>query len=359
MGIHWDADVPEGTHVQVRSRTGHQLTEKIDYYKKDGTLLADKAAYESTNKFLRGDTDTSIVAGSDWSAWSTEYLEQGIFLSPSPRRLLQLQLLLTSDRPAAAPTVRNLEVRFIDALIRGIEGRIAPQAAAPGLPETFTYKLWGDFTEGGGFDQLLFETPSRIDPDSLQVWVGGVALPAVEWEQTTADSLLIQLPQVVEQDADTVRVQLRVQIEQNPTLFRAFVARTEVPDLWQEVLPTSSVPRATQVFFPNVPKSDRLLANLSVAPRIATPNGDGIGDQVQIRFLVLNVEVAPEVWIYSLDGRRVRRLDGGRGAAGYLFTWSGRDDANRLSPPGLYVCRIRLKTQLGEQQISRTIGLAY
>ena len=39
--------------------------------------------------------------------------------------------------------------------------------------------------------------------------------------------------------------------------------------------------------------------------------------------------------------------------------WSGRDEANRLSPPGLYVCHIRLKTQLGEQQISRTIGLAY
>ena len=359
LGIHWDADEPEGTHVLVRSRTGHQLTEKIDYYKKDGTLLADKAAYESTNKFLRGKTDTSIVAGSDWSAWSTEYLEQGLFFSPSPRRLLQLQLLLTSDRPEAAPTVRNLEVRFINALIRGIEGRIAPQVAAPGVPETFTYKLWGDFTEGGGFDQLLFETPSQIDPHSLQVWVGGVALPAVEWEQTTVDSLLIQLPQAVEQDADTVRVQLRVQIEQNPTLFRAFVARTEVPDLWQEVLPTSSVPRATQVFFPDVPKSDRLLANLSIAPRIATPNGDGVGDQVHIRFLVLNVEVEPEVWIYSLDGRRVRRLDGGRGATGYLFTWSGHDDANRLSPPGLYVCHIRLKTQLGEQQISRTIGLAY
>ena len=119
------------------------------------------------------------------------------------------------------------------------------------------------------------------------------------------------------------------------------------------------MPRATQVFFPDVPKSDRLLANLSIAPRIATPNGDGVGDQIHIRFLVLNVEVEPEVWIYSLDGRRVRRLDGGRGATGYLFTWSGHDDANRLSPPGLYVCHIRLKTQLGEQQISRTIGLAY
>jgi hypothetical protein len=359
LGIHWEADQPEGTRVLVRSRTGHRLTEKIDYYKKDGTLLPDKAAYESTNKFLRGETDTSIVAGPDWSAWSTEYLEPGIFLSPSPRRLLQLQLLLTSDRPEAAPTVRHLEVRFTDALIRGIEGRIAPQSATPGVPTTFTYELWGDFTEGGGFDQLLFATPSRIDPDSLQVWVGGVALPAVEWEQAAADSLLIQLPQVVEQAADTVRVQLRVQIEQNPTLFRTFVARTEVPDLWQEVLPTNSVPRATQVFFPAVPKPGHLLANLSVAPRIATPNGDGIGDQVQIRFLVLNVEVEPEVWIYSLDGRRVRRLDGGRAAAGYSYTWSGRDEANRLSPPGLYVCHIRLKTQLGEQQISRTIGLAY
>ena len=119
LGIHWEADQPEGTRVLVRSRTGHRLTEKIDYYKKDGTLLPDKAAYESTNKFLRGETDTSIVAGPDWSAWSTEYLEPDIFLSPSPRRLLQLQLLLTSDRPEAAPTVRHLEVAIHRRLNKG------------------------------------------------------------------------------------------------------------------------------------------------------------------------------------------------------------------------------------------------
>ena len=107
--------------------------------------------------------------------------------------------------------------------------------------------------------------------------------------------------------------------------------------------------------------AELMLATLSIAPRIATPNGDGIYDQVYIYFSLSGaVEVEREVWIYSLDGRRVRRLGRGReGDSLYIWSWSGRDDANRLCPPGLYVCRILLKTQFGEQQISRTIGLAY
>ena len=123
--------------------------------------------------------------------------------------------------------------------------------------------------------------------------------------------------------------------------------------------PAAHTPRATHVFFPAVP--NRLLDNVSIHPRIATPNGDEIGDQAQIRFQVLNVDAVPEVALYSLDGRLVQKLDG-RPRAGWVTTSIlGRARmAHRAGQPlDLYLCRIRLKTQSDEQQITRTIGLAY
>lgn len=355
QGIFWDAATPEGTQVEVVTRTGYELTEEVLYYKLDGSPLAGKAEYEDLNKFLRGDTDTLVVAGADWSPWSAPYREQGQFLSPSPRRFLQIKLTLRSDRPEVAPTMRRLDVNFTDAVLRGAEGEIHPKTAQPGTPETFTYKIWGDFTDPARFDRLLFTTPAHAD--EVQVTVGGAEV-AAQIELVTSDSLMIQLPQAIEQPADTVKVRLRTQIDRNPTRFNAFIGESARPGLWQEVTPATHTPRATHVFFPAVPA--RLLDNVSIHPRIATPNGDAIGDQAQIRFQVLNVDAVPEVALYSLDGRLVQKLVGDRGPDGYyVYTWSGADGAQGRAAPGLYLCRIRLQTQSDEQQITRTIGLAY
>ena len=79
-----------------------------------------------------------------------------------------------------------------------------------------------------------------------------------------------------------------------------------------------------------------------------------------MKFLVLNVNVEPEVRVYSLDGRLVAELEGGAGGKGdHLFTWSGRDMAGNMLPPGIYLSRITLGTQVKDHHISRTVGLAY
>ena len=358
--IHWDADEPEGTAVWVQTRAGFDLSDKFSYYRKDGTLLADEQQWLETNQFLRGPTDTTVVAGNDWSPWSAPYIEKGVFLSPSPRRFLQIRLVLESDRPEAAPSMRGLDVEFTEAIVKGAEGEVAPRVARPGQPQSFIYKVWGDFSDEGRFDQLLFVTPSRVDPDSLQVLVGGVELEDFIGENVTDDTLFIRLPQAIERGEDTVAVKMSLQIDRNPTLLKSFVGRTEVADLWQEVQPTERERHATQVFFPAVPSSAHLVSNFVVVPRVATPNGDELNDEARIRFLVLNVSVEPEVWIHSLDGQPVVRLDGGRGPEGlHEYAWSGRDRSGVLAPPGIYLCRVELGTQSQDQSITRTIGLAY
>ena len=356
--ITWDAIQPEGTDLEVRTRTGHGLTDLVKYYTLAGELMEGKAAYENLNKFLRGDTDTSIVAGDDWSAWSVPYSDQDRFLSPSPRRFLQIKLILSSDAPELAATVRSLDVEFIDAVIRGVAAEIEPREVEASVPTTFTYKMWGDFSDPASFDRLLFVTPSRVDTDSLVIRVGGIERGDFSVEKLTTDSLIVQLVEPVAQDQDTVEVRMRVQIKQNPTIFNAFVGQVERPELWQPVTATDRIPRATQVFLPAVPS--KLLSDVSVHPRIVTPNGDSVGDQGEIRFSVFNVDVAPEVTVYSLAGRIVAVLQGALGADGrHVYTWTGRDQSGEVAPPGLYLYRIHLDTQKNEQEIVRTVGLAY
>ena len=365
--IRWDAEEPEGTKVRVRTRTGFQLSELVEYYKKDGTQLENEQQYLDTNQFVRGPTDTSIVAGEDWSSWSVDYLESGVFLSPSPRRLVQIQLILDSDSPDLAPVINSLQIDYTNALLRGVEGEIVPRIAEPARPENFTYKIWGDFGEGGDFDRLLLKLPSSPDIDSLFVRVGGEQVPDAE-VLLSADSLFIDLQNPVRSGRDTVEVGLRLQINRNPSIFSAFVGQADEPGLWQDVVPRPlpdgctkcDAQRAAQVFFPGVPRSDELLRNLVISPRIATPNGDAVSDEVQFRFLVLNVNVDPLVRVYSLDGRLVGEVPGAKGNDGHhLYSWNGRDRAGNLAPPGIYLARITLGTQVEDHHISRTIGLAY
>lgn len=358
LGISWDAIQPDGTHLEVRTRTGFELTDAITYYSLSGEELEDEAAWLKLNKFLRGDPDTSIVAGDDWSPWSIPYTADDRFLSPSPRRFLQVQLILSADEPLLAPTVRSLDVEFIDAIIRGVEAEVSPKQAKVAVPTTFTYKLWGDFKEPASFDRLLFRTPSRVDEASLVVRVGGAARDDFTVEKITSDSLVVLLAEPITEAQDTVEVDLRVQISQNPTVFNAFVGEQEQPTLWQQIAATDRVPRATQVFLPTVPTE--LIDDVEVYPRVVTPNGDQVGDQGEIRMRILNVGVEPEVGVYALDGTRIALLNGERSPDGRLvYTWTGQSQSGGAVPPGLYLYRIDLDTQKNEQQVVRTVGLAY
>ena len=147
-GIYWEGDFPPGSNVQLRTRTGHKLTNVVTYYHKNGDLLSGAEEYYALNKFVRGDTVAFLDAGEDWSPWSSLYQEEGQSLSPSPRRFLQMKLVVNSEEPDVAPVLGSLDVEFTDAILRGAQAEIHPKEAEPVLPEEFSLKLWGDYGEG-------------------------------------------------------------------------------------------------------------------------------------------------------------------------------------------------------------------
>ena len=345
----WDAELPEGTFVEIRSQTGDTFFIENKYYNKNGIEVSE-AQWNKLPKSQKQDIVEIQRRGSDWSGWSQVYATPDeVFLSPSPRRFVQLQVKLGNDNPEVAPILRNIALHFDDALISGgVTSRILPRQVGFDSLQTFTYVLKPTFRAGDqGFNRVNIQTPAPVE--AVEVKVGGeVVLPTAV--AMVGDSLQVDLPQRIQRDSVEVMFQTRIQA--NAIAFDAWVSVVG-EDLQQGVRPEDN--DAVTVFVPSVASGGDLIRLVEVASSV-TPNGDGVNDEAAIRFVLAKVEATqPQVTIHDLSGRQVRMV--AVGAAG--FAWNGRDEDGQLLPPGMYICRIALAADVGEQTAHRIINLAY
>ena len=349
--LSWDADLPAGTYMEIRSQTGDTFIIENRYYRKNGEEVTEN----QWNK-LPASQKIDVVEiprrGADWSGWSPVYVApDGVFQSPSPRRYVQLQVKMGNDSPDVAPLLRSIALQFDAALVSGgVTSRILPRKAAFDSLQVFTFVLKPDFRSGDrGFDRVLIQTPNAVS--EVTVKVGGEAVVPVAMEMQ-GDSLRVDLPQRVRQDS--VEVAFATRIQTNATAFDAWVGSVG-EDKRQGVRPEGR--EAATVFVPAVARGDELIRLVEVAP-LLTPNGDGVNDEATIDFALAKVEgtgLEVEVSIYDLSGRRVRTV----AADGDGYAWNGRDEGGRLLPPGAYVCRIELAADVGMQSAQRVVSLVY
>ena len=354
--LSWEADLPDGTRILASTRSGNTFESLTLYYDRNGEEVSGDA-WDGMRKSKRGPTEEITVPGADWSSWSNVYQFSGqAFLSPSPRQFVQFRVMMATESPNVAPTLKSLELDMADALLSGATARVVPNRAVPGEPETFTYTLAPSFRRGdSGFNRILVLTPARATLDSLAIRVGGEEVEPVD-VRNLQDSLIVELADPVQRSQ--VELDIHVPILENPYLFNGFVGHTDQPGLWQLV--DESERFAITVFLPEIAETDKLIDGLSIRPGIITPNGDGAGDQAEIRFAVLKTDIPAEVTIYSMAGEMVQELDGGPGEDGMqAYIWSGTDRTGATVVPGIYLCRIRLDAQAGEETQSRVINVAY
>ena len=354
--LRWDADVPEGSRILASTRSGNTFDALTIYYDRNGVQVSEEE-FDGMRKSKRGPTETVTVPGQDWSSWSTPYQFSGQnFLSPSPRQFVQFRVMMATDSPDVAPTLKAFELDYADAFLAGATARVTPNRAVPGEAETFTYTLMPSFRRGDtGFNRVLVLTPAEATLDSLDVRVGGedVAPVAISVMQ---DSLIVQLEDTIQRDQ--VELDIHVPILENPYLFNGFVGHTDQPDLWQLVDETERY--AITVFLPEIAESDKLLDDLSVEPGIITPNGDGVGDAAEISFAVLKTQTPAEVRIYTMAGEMVSELNGGPGPEGlHVYTWPGTDVSGSAVTPGIYLCRVKMDSQANGETLARVINVAY
>ena len=352
----WEADLPPETRMQLRSRSGIALSEEYTFHNKIGEEVTEDK-WNSSPKVLRGAIDTTVVTGEDWGEWSNVYQFSGeAFQSESPRRYLQLEVLLSTQDLQVAPVLRSLSIEFEDALVTEAKGRIQPREVLPNEDTYFTYTLWPKAgRDDSGFDRLRLIAPGGlVGAKGVEVAIDGRTITPDE-VALRGDSLFVALGERV--GGDSLEVSFTSRVLRNAAVFSLELGDGERPGLWQSV--EAADRRANQVFLPALVGSDRLIADLQISPPVFTPNGDGINDAVQIRFVVFKVEASPvRVRIFDLAGREVAELTGSDGDAA-SYAWSGRNAWGALAPPGLYFCHIDLGTAAGQGVVMRPVVLAY
>ena len=353
--LRWDAELPPGTKMQLRSRSGNALSEVYTFHDRVGGVITE-AKWTSSPKVLRGRVDTFKVAGDDWGAWSNFYQLSGEdFKSESPRRFIQLEMILSTDDPDTAPVLNALSIDFEDALLQGATGSIAPRQTRPNEDTRFTYTLWPQRGEdNSGFDLLRLGLPGPTDLGSLEVQVGEGKVAAAA--EVVGDSLLLTLPQAVEEDS--VMVGFTTRLIENATVFSLDLGLSGRPGLWQSVEPAAR--RSNIVMLPELADNARLIDDLSFSTPVLTPNGDGSNDELEIRFVAFKVQGnRPTAAVYDLNGRRVAELEAQDDGQYTRFVWSGRNAAGAMVTPGVYLCRLDLKAQTGDDTAQHVVTVAY
>lgn len=356
--IEWGGDIPPGTRIEIRTRTGDEVGEVVAYYDKNGNQVT-KEKYESMPRSFRGEIVTrQLPVEEKWSPWSVPYLRPGeAFASPSPSKYLQLEAKLVSASPQVAPSLDRIALHLADPVVRGISGRIEPRTAQPGEYSRFTYYLVPVArSRDPGFDRILIQTPERAE--DVEVAVAGQKITP-EQVRATRDSLVIALPKATRGE---VQVGFATLLQGDNTVFEAAVAKGAGP--WQRVDPEA--PGMLTVRMPLFAESEALIYQLRLDPEVITPNGDGVNDAAVLRFTILKIEAPRRIvaQIYDLSGRLIKTLHDAQGTSGSYgsggeILWDGRDQSGQRVAPGVYACRLRVEGDATREVRTRIVSVVY
>ncbi len=339
--LHWDADIPPASKLQLRSRSGNTLAPRFTFFDRKGEEVTEER-WNSAPKVLRGPIDTTLVIGEDWGDWSNVYQVSGeSFQSESPRRYVLLEMILSTEDPDVAPEVNSLSVEYEDALVQQAHGQISPRNVAVNAMTYFTYKLWPQSEkDDSGFSLLRLVVPGVSDiKNKIQVRISGEIVQPKE-VMIKKDSLIVSLPQIVK--SDSVEIMFQTRIIQNATLVSMDVGLESRPGLWQSVEP--AIRRGNIVMLPDLLGTKSLVQEIVTDTRIFSPNEDGIMDHFEVSFVIYKaVNTQPQLHIFDVAGSRYVSIQATEKSIGeYHVKWDGRDSSGKLVRPGTYIYKITL-----------------
>jgi hypothetical protein len=358
--LDWQAQVPLGSRVELRTRTGNLLEENRVYHNKDGEEVTQKK-WEKLIPSFRGPVDTLRIPGPDWSPWSRPYDGPGQeFASPGPRRYVQVEARLFSEDPQQAAALESLTLLYGPPLAQETRAEVSPAQALPGQPSDFTYYLLATLSaQSRGFDQILLHSSAGMEFTGLRLDGAAVAAKAVAQE----GGVRLELPQMVRRSA-LVEIDFRSTLFLNQTRFDAFLLNSALGEaVRQPADPGDAHPQvASEAVAVALPTGSRLIDQVRLSAPLFTPNGDGVGDRLGLEFnlLMFYLPRPLRVEVFDLGGRKLRSLSQAEAAAGRVgLEWDGRDEGGRLVPPGLYLLRVEAEGDAQTEMVSRLVGVAY
>jgi hypothetical protein len=177
--VRWEAEEPPGSQVEIRTRTGDQLLERILYCDNVGNCDYTAAQHRRLGFTREGPIDTSNVVGPGWSAWSRKYERSGTpATSPGLRRFMQFQVRLINHDRQAVPGVNQISVDLLKPVAQQLSAEVWPNLATAGRPDTFEVFLQPNFivqpfdSSSPGFDEILLKASPSTDLRLLDLAIG-------------------------------------------------------------------------------------------------------------------------------------------------------------------------------------------
>ena len=105
-----------------------------------------------------------------------------------------------------------------------------------------------------------------------------------------------------------------------------------------------------------------MLGPVQVDPAVLTPQGDGVNEETTISYTLFRVLEAAQVdvSVFTLSGDRVWSGKPGRvGGGSHALQWNGRDAADQLVPPGVYLVWVEVETDAGRDARVHPVAVAY
>jgi len=337
--------------------------------------------------------------------------------SPSGRPFIQIQVEFRSLSSESATVIRNLRFEYSAPQITdSVIGEIAPAVdVMAGIDTTFSMALKADLGAGNnGFNRLQVFTPARVtDIQSITIDDGdGEVQTLVRGEDATAeegefsalfvndDQFVLGFPTIAPSNDGTdreavVKVDFRARVIDFRTNFSANVfLDTLSVDLQRRftsngILALGASADTLALFLPQPVEGDdvidfdateqlsdrnslaviadisaqgsNLVANFVAEPNPFTPNGDGINDELDVRFDVQRLLTPRAILleVYDLNGKRVRLLERSLNSGGYSEAWDGKDDLGNAVLPGLYILSISTEADDAGEARTKIISVAY
>ncbi len=324
--VEWDAELPEGTNIGFRFRTGSSST--ID---------------------------------NTWSQWSDEITRVDILKVPEPKRYVQFMANL-STASTETPVLRKLSIFYNKELVaKNISIEVEPQVAPILKKVDISCNFDLEMDENSlGMDTLLIFTPSPAKVEAVTLNGGQIPYSVV----STPEYVKIAFPQPIRASSRlTVKLSLTLYLDVNE--FPSVAISKFTPNNPQFVEAKSrGSSNSWTVYTTDVP--EKLIVDLQLNPNPFSPNGDGLNDKVQISFFLANlaVERTLEVQVFDLTGKLIKTIyDGPSKAFAYIssssFAWDGRDDSGKVVRPGVYLLRIAINADSGIESVFKTITVVY
>ena len=376
ISIEFDGEEPDGTSVQLQTRTGNELAEENIYFDNRGNEVSE-SRFNKLPGSRKGDIQTRLLPGADWSPWSIPYSESGAAItSPSPRQFMQLRAKLITDRADTAASLRSITVNMSDPVAAHLAGEVWPlRVERIGEEEEFSLFIRPDFTDSRqGFDEIriVASTGTRVELMSWRAgsdsdFEGGTTadfeLADIELLDTGTDALHFRLPASVRRGTDVVEVRFRAAVLGNSASFQAAV-REGSDGHWQRIDEgnATAVVNSQKLTVLALGGSE-VIRDFTVDSAVLTPNGDAINDELVMRFAVARVsgEQPVKLTIHDLSGRLVHRLEERRPDARgeYVMRWDGADSGGGRVPPGIYLARIGVDVDSGAALATTKLQAVY